>query len=155
MPTPWRRFKRNVPLNGAEWVTSCILGALGLIMLIAPGSFDRPDLANFIEVMSPRYWTALCLFIASASIASLGCYSEVPKWAAPMRVIMSGVRAVIFAAFLGRALDMSTALSISFGVALYGVPMIADMFSVKHAMTDTIRVWRAPKGGTVVRTAFG
>lgn len=155
MPTPWRRFKRNIPMNGAEWVTAFMLFGLALIMFIAPQSFDRPDLANFLEIRTPAEWTAICLFVSLSSILSLGCYSEVPKAAAPMRALMSGARAVIFAAFLGRAIDMSTAVSISFGVALYGIPMFADMLSVKHAISDAVRVWRAPKGGTVVRTAIG
>lgn len=152
MPTPFHRFMRNLPWNGAEWVTSAIIAGLGTLMLFFPESLTRPDLSNFLDIMTTQQWTALCLFIGTIRIVALGTYAEIPRASAPVRWVGAMVGALIFAVFLGRALDMSTIQSVSFGVVLYGVPMIADMLSVKHALVDSIRVWRTPKSGLVRAT---
>jgi FtsH-binding integral membrane protein len=126
MPTFLKRFRRNLPSNFEEWLTSIMVLAIGMLWLVFPASFVRDDMRVFLEIASPRIWTTTMIMVGLLSCVGMAAITEAPRVAGLLRSIMNIVRVGIFGAFLGRSFASSDWQSVSLGVVLWSAFILLD-----------------------------
>jgi len=142
MPTRWKRFRRNLPNKFPEWICSLVLLAIGMICLLSPESFQRPEMAAFVKIMGPQQWTALFLSVGLWRVVSMALNGEFPVGAGLMRVAGSVAGCTLYGACVGRSFEASTAASVSWGVALYTAFFVMDIRNAIRSSADTFNAWR-------------
>jgi len=142
MPTFYRRFRRSLPNKFPEWICALVILCIGVICLLSPESFERPEMAAFVKIMGPRHWTVLFLSVGLWRIVSMAFNGEFPIGAGLMRVAGAIAGCMLYGACVGRSVEASTATSVSWGVALYSAFFVMDIRNAFRSSADAFNAWR-------------
>jgi hypothetical protein len=121
-----------------EWMTSFILVGIGLIMLVFPASFDRPNYQIFSD--HSILWLIACLGVGVLRMIALVINGSWNGGTPLLRLIGSISGMGIFGAFLGNLLQVSTVYSVPFSVATYLGLMLGELLSSFYTASDMINV---------------
>lgn len=144
MPTFLARFRRALPSDFVEWVLSIGVLALGILWLVFPASFYRPDMVDFLDIMSPRLWTTSAIMIGLISCVAIAATTETPRIAGLLRIVANFCRLALFGAFLGRSITASSfdMFSASIGIIWYSIFFILDGRNLMRTTSETFNVFR-------------
>lgn len=144
MPTFIARFRRNLPSDFVEWVLSIGVLALGIMWLTFPASFNRADMVDFLEIMSPRLWTTSAIMIGLISCVCIAATTEAPRLAGTVRVVANLARLVFFGAFLGRSIATSEfeLASASIGIIIWLMFIVLDVRGIARSVSNTLNAFR-------------
>lgn len=141
MPTFAKRFRRNLPNKFEEWVCSIVIFAIGMIWLIFPENFARPDMAVFLDIMDPKQWTGICILVGVVRLIAISFNGEFRVAGGLMRLAGSIIGCTIFGAFFGRSLASSEGI-LTLGTALYTGYFIMDIRNAVRSAADSFNGWR-------------
>jgi len=144
MPTFIARFRRVLPSNFVEWLLAISVLAIGLLWLLFPNSFTRSDMKEFLDIMSPRYWTTSAIMIGLISCVAIAATTEAPRVAGLLRIVANLARLTLFGAFLGRSVAASQfdQLSASLYVIIWFIPIILDGKNIMVNSSNTFNIFR-------------
>lgn len=144
MPNFIARFRRTLPTNFEEWLVSISVLALGMLWLVFPASFARADMAEFLDIMSPRNWTATAIMIGLISCVTIAATTEAPRLAGSLRILANLARLTLFGAFIGRSWAASEfdQFSASLGLVLWTIPFILDARAIMRNTSVTLNAFR-------------
>ncbi len=134
--TLFLRIKERFPARALEWFCGGLILALGWTMLLLPGSFDRPGLQNFVDLMPPISWAFSGLVLGCMHIAGLVLNGHQPKISIPLRLISAALGASFFGLFVGRFAETTTSGSVAFGVITYSALVLAQIYNTFRIAED-------------------
>lgn len=141
MPTFARRFRRNLPHKFTEWISALVVLGIGMLWLIFPENFRRPDMLVFLDIMPAKSWTGICLIVGIYRIVSIAFNGEMPLAGGLMRFAGALIGCTLFGAFLGRSLASSEGL-LTIGTALYAGYIAIDLRNAVVSAADAFNGWR-------------
>lgn len=141
MTTFTARFRRNLPNKFSEWICAMVILGCGILWLIFPENFARPDMASFLEIMEPKQWTGICILVGIYRIVAIAFNGEFVLAGGLMRFFGSLAGCTIFGAFLGRALASSEG-TLTIGMVLYAGYIIMDLRNAVRSAADSFNGWR-------------
>jgi len=144
MPTFVARFRRALPSDFNEWVMSLSVLAVGILWLVFPATFSRPDMFEFLQIMSARLWTTSAIMIGLLSCVAIIATTEAPRVAGTLRIIANLARLTLFGAFIGRSIAAShfDLFSASIGLVWYSAFFVLDMRNIMRTFAETFNVFR-------------
>lgn len=119
-----------------EWSNSLLIFLLGLVMWLAPMSFQRPGLAPFSD--HAIFWTVSCLVIGAARLIALWINGHWQNGTPLIRLAGATLGTGIFAAFTMTFLAVSTWESIALGVLVFGVPLLTELVNAGFTAKDVV-----------------
>lgn len=141
MPTFVRRFRRNIPNKFEEWVCSIVILGIGMIWLIFPENFARADMVVFLDIMTPKQWTGICITVGVFRLVAISFNGEFLVAGGIMRFVGALIGCTVFGAFFGRALASSDGV-LTLGTALYTGYFVMDIRNAVRSAADSFNGWR-------------
>jgi hypothetical protein len=141
MPTFAHRFRRNLPNKFEEWICSSVILGIGIIWLVFPENFDRPDMAVFLDIMDPKQWTGICILVGLLRVVAISFNGEFPVTGGLMRFVGALIGCALFGAFFGRAMASSEGL-LTLGTVLYTGYFVMDIRNAVRSAADGFNGWR-------------
>lgn len=145
-----RRVGQRMPMRFPEYLCGAVIFALGVIMFITPGVFDRGYFKTFLDIMPQGAWITVCLSVGTVRIIALMINGESPMVSIPTRLVGAILGTVIFCIFVGRAINASTPSAISLGVATYIGYAIIDLRNVYRTAIDALALWRIKRNAASI-----
>jgi len=147
MPTLIAKIRRvvpSVPSDGEEWIISIAVLAVGILWLVFPATFLRPDMDEFLDIMSARLWTTSAIMIGLVSCVAIVANSQAPRVAGLLRIGANLARLTLFGAFIGRSIAASQfdLFSASVGIVWYSAFFALDMRNVMQSFAETFNAFR-------------
>jgi hypothetical protein len=141
MPTFARRFRRNLPHKFSEWICAMVILGIGMIWLMFPENFRRPDMLVFLDIMQPKSWTGICIVVGVYRIVSIAFNGEFVVAGGLMRFAGALIGCTVFGAFLGRSWAASDGL-LTLGTVIYAGYIVMDLRNALVSAADAFNGWR-------------
>lgn len=128
------RVWERMPLRAMEWLLSCMILTIGMVMLLDPILFYRANMDGFTRIMPSYFWSMLAVTVGGGRVAALVVNGHRRMVTAPARAIGALLGTALFAGFAS-ALSISGAV---LGTAVFCVLIVGDFYNTIRSGRDAL-----------------